>query len=87
MTYPVRVPDWIRYHARGLPDRTAIVDLGSGRSLTYAQMHDRIDRLAAALAEDFGIGSGLPRFDTPEAAPPGSLGAGSGLVRARGARQ
>ena len=58
MTNPVRVPDWIRYHARGLPDRTAIVDLGSGRSLSYAQMHDRIDRLAAALAEDFGIGSG-----------------------------
>ncbi len=58
MATPVYSPDWVAYHARGRPDRTAIVDLGTDRRLTYAELDDRAGRLAVGLAERFGVSSG-----------------------------
>lgn len=40
---------WIAYHARHRPDHTALLDRGTGRSLTYAELDGRVRRLAAAL--------------------------------------
>jgi fatty-acyl-CoA synthase len=48
--------DWIAHHARARGDKTAVVDLDSGREFTYAQMNERTERLAAALQNEFGIG-------------------------------
>src|SRR4051812_19116705 len=42
--------DWISHHAGRRPTRLAIDDLQTGRKLTYAELHGRTDRLAAALA-------------------------------------
>ena len=59
MTTPaVRSPDWIAHHARYRPDVLAMVDLGTDRKFTYAQLHDRSERLAGALSRRFGIGAG-----------------------------
>lgn len=49
---------WIHYHARRTPGREALRDLGSGRSLTYAQLDDRVRRLAAGLAAEYGVTAG-----------------------------
>src|SRR5207249_2442875 len=54
----VRSPDWPRYHARGRPNATAVVDLGTGRRFTYAELNERAERLATALSRDFGIAGG-----------------------------
>jgi fatty-acyl-CoA synthase len=54
----LRAHDWIANHALRRPDAPATVDLASGRHFTYAQCHDRIDRLAACFAETFGVGAG-----------------------------
>lgn len=43
------VSDWIEHHAYALPNKTAITELGSGRSFTYAQMHERVGRCAGML--------------------------------------
>ena len=43
--------DWIAHHAVGTPDRTAQIDLASGRRFTYAEMNDRVGRVAAYLTE------------------------------------
>lgn len=56
MARDVRSPDWLAYHARSRPDHLAVVDLGTGRRFTYAQFNSRAERLATALANDFGIG-------------------------------
>lgn len=48
---------WVSYHARHRPDQVALLDRGTGLSLTYAELDDRVRRLAAALAGR-GIGSG-----------------------------
>jgi len=42
-------PDWLAAHARSAPDRLALVD-GMNR-LSYADLDDLVDRMAAALAE------------------------------------
>ena len=44
-------------HAQRLPDKVAIVDAASGRSLTYAQLHGAARKLAAGLHER-GFGKG-----------------------------
>ena len=49
--------DWIAHHAYRRPGQLAIDDLQTGRSLTYAELHRRTDRLAAWLAAQ-GIGKG-----------------------------
>ena len=54
----IPVYDWVRFHAEGHPAKLAAVDVGSGRHLTYGQLDDRVDRLARALHQQFGIGRG-----------------------------
>ncbi|WP_421998385.1 acyl-CoA synthetase [Reyranella sp.] len=49
--------DWIAHHAGRRPDHLAIHDLQTGRRLSYAALHARADRLAAALTAR-GIGRG-----------------------------
>jgi fatty-acyl-CoA synthase len=49
---------WISYHARRRPDHPALVDRGTGRTLTYAQFDERVRRLADVL-----VGRGVTRGD------------------------
>jgi fatty-acyl-CoA synthase len=49
--------DWIAHHAGRRPGKLAIDDLQTARKFTYAELHHRTDRLAAALAA-LGIGKG-----------------------------
>ena len=48
---PVRHYDWIAHFGRRTPDKLAVVDLASGRKLSYAQFDARISRLASHLRE------------------------------------
>ncbi len=41
--------DWIAHNALNLPYKTATIELPSGREETYAQMHDRVGRIAGWL--------------------------------------
>ncbi len=54
----LRVNDWVAHHARNRGDQVALVDLGSGRRFTWAQVGERAARLAAVLADEFGVGRG-----------------------------
>ena len=47
--------DWLAHHARTRPNKLAIRDLMDGRDLTYAEINERTNRLASALARDFGV--------------------------------
>ena len=55
---PVRYYDWIAHHARRTPAKTAVVDLGTDRRFTYAELDARVARLAGHLREARGIGIG-----------------------------
>jgi fatty-acyl-CoA synthase len=50
--------DWTSLHADRTPDKLAAIDQQTGRQFTYAQMEDRIAKLAAFLKEEWGIGYG-----------------------------
>ena len=50
--------DWIAHNALNLPNKTATIELPSGREETYAQMHDRVGRIAGWLK-----GLGVERGD------------------------
>ena len=41
--------DWIAHHATATPDKTALIELPSGRAQSYLQTHERVGRLAAHL--------------------------------------
>jgi fatty-acyl-CoA synthase len=41
--------DWIADHAQRRPDAIATIDIHSGRRATYAQMHERVGRIAGYL--------------------------------------
>jgi fatty-acyl-CoA synthase len=56
MSYPAE--DWIRHHTRFSPDKQALVDLASGRALTYGEFDARIDRAALYLRDGLGIKAG-----------------------------
>ncbi|MFV2089366.1 MAG: long-chain fatty acid--CoA ligase [Pseudomonadales bacterium] len=43
------IVDWIGHNAANVPENFATVELPSGRSQTYAQMHERVGRVAAWL--------------------------------------
>ncbi|WP_322514095.1 long-chain fatty acid--CoA ligase [Rhodopseudomonas palustris] len=49
--------DWITHHAEARPDRIALIDLTTQRTLTYRVLDERVDRLAAHLAT-LGVGRG-----------------------------
>ena len=51
------VVDWIAHHAKTTPRKTATIDLASGRRQSYANMHDRVGRIATFLREA-GVGKG-----------------------------
>jgi len=53
-----RVVDWIAHHADHTPDKLVSVDLFSARRFTYAQMHERVGRLAGFLHEMLGVERG-----------------------------
>jgi len=50
--------DWLAHHANTRPEAEAIVDLGTDRRFTWAEVNDRTSRLASALQTEFGTGSG-----------------------------
>ena len=54
----VRYYDWIAHFGRRTPDKTAVVDLASGRRLSYAQFDVRISHLASHLRDRLGIARG-----------------------------
>jgi fatty-acyl-CoA synthase len=56
MTVPVY--DWIAYHASIRGDKIAMEDLATGRSFTYREFDQRVDRLAAGLRNRFEITRG-----------------------------
>ena len=41
--------DWIAHHAIATPNKLAMIELAGGRKFTYAQMHERVGRVAAML--------------------------------------
>ena len=51
------VRDWPRYHAAIRPKKIATIDRATGRSRTYAELHDRVGRLAGVLM-DAGVKPG-----------------------------
>lgn len=51
------IVDWIGHNAANTPSKNATVELPSGRRQTYAEMHDRVGRIAGWLTE-LGIGRG-----------------------------
>lgn len=53
----VQARDWIQHFALTTPNKLALVDLGSQRRYTYAQMNERVGRLAAHL-RSIGVSKG-----------------------------
>ena len=49
--------DWVAHHANMRGQHTALIDLATQRRFTYAQMHDRVGRAAAAMRAR-GVGKG-----------------------------
>ena len=54
----VRYYDWIAHFSRRTPDKIALVDLASGRRLSYSQLDARVSRLAAHLRDALKIARG-----------------------------
>ena len=54
----VKSYDWIAHHARARPAKVAMVDRHTDRRFTYAAMDERVERLAAVLHREFGVGPG-----------------------------
>jgi fatty-acyl-CoA synthase len=50
--------NWPASWARVVPDKPALVDLATGRSLGYRELDGRADRAANVLREHFGVGRG-----------------------------
>jgi fatty-acyl-CoA synthase len=54
---PLRTPDFLRLHASGRPDAAALVEAGTGRSLSYREL-DWSVAAAASMLHDFGVRRG-----------------------------
>lgn len=52
------VPDWLVKQAQQFPAKTALVDLFSGRSVTYAQLNEGASRCAEFLRDQWGVRAG-----------------------------
>jgi len=48
---PYAAVDWIAFNASFAPDKTAMIEADTNRRYTYAQMHARVGRVAAMLAQ------------------------------------
>ena len=51
------IVDWIAHNELNLPNKIATIELPSGRQETYAQMHDRVGRIAGWL-QGLGVEKG-----------------------------
>jgi fatty-acyl-CoA synthase len=56
MTVPAY--DWIAYHASTRGDKIAMEDLATGRTFTYREFDQRVDRLAAGMRHRFKVARG-----------------------------
>jgi len=54
----MQVPDWLVKHARQFPAKTALVDLHSGRQISYAQLNERASRFAEFLEQNWQVKPG-----------------------------
>src|SRR5690348_12337993 len=54
---PLRTPDFVRLHASGRPEATALIDAGTGRRLTYRDL-DRTVASAVTMLRGLGVGRG-----------------------------
>ncbi|MFA6312832.1 MAG: long-chain fatty acid--CoA ligase [Sterolibacterium sp.] len=52
------VPDWLVKQAQQFPDKTALVDLFSGRNVSYAQLNEGASRCAEFLRDQWGVQAG-----------------------------
>ena len=52
------IPDWLVKQAQQFPDKTALVDLFSGRSVSYAQLEERASRCAEFLRDRWRVAPG-----------------------------
>ncbi|MEK7437642.1 MAG: long-chain fatty acid--CoA ligase [Pseudomonadota bacterium] len=52
------IPDWLVKQAQQFPEKTALVDLFSGRKLSYAQLEERASRCAGFLRNQWGVKAG-----------------------------
>lgn len=52
------VHDWISHHAAYAPERLALVDVASDRRFSYRDLDRRVDRLACALGDAYGVRKG-----------------------------
>ena len=52
------IPDWLVKQAQQFPDKTALVDLFSGRRVGYAELEGRASRCAEFLRDQWGIKPG-----------------------------
>ncbi len=50
--------DWIQRHADRTPDKLALVDAASGAEWTYAQLEERITRLARFMRDELALSQG-----------------------------
>src|SRR5262245_52745957 len=57
-TMAIPVYDWIAHYASTRGDRIAMEDLATGRQLTYAEVDQRVQRLAGGLRAQYGIARG-----------------------------
>ena len=54
----MQVPDYLVKHARQFPAKTALVDLHSGRRVSYAQLNERASRFAEFLRDRWQVKPG-----------------------------
>ncbi|MGK4422051.1 AMP-binding protein, partial [Klebsiella pneumoniae] len=54
----VRYYDWIAHFGRRTPDKIAVVDLASGRRISYAEFDRRISLLASCLRDTCNVKRG-----------------------------
>ena len=52
------IPDWLVKQAQQFPDKTALVDLFSGRKVSYTQLNERASRCAEFLRDQWGLKPG-----------------------------
>ncbi len=52
------IPDWLVKHARQFPEKIALVDLHSARSVSYAQLNERASRFAEFMRDRWQIKPG-----------------------------
>jgi acyl-CoA synthetase (AMP-forming)/AMP-acid ligase II len=84
---PVPLPDFLLEHARDLGDKPALVDGPTGRTLSYRQLADGVERVAAGLAaRGFGPGDLLaissPNLPEYALAVYGAMAAGGAVTGA-----